>query len=611
MIPDQILNLTEDRIREITNYLCDEIQNAKDERQGMEDYWSKWKIIYEAKPKRKRKNFPWINASNMVFPLAAIHSENLFARLYGTIMRAKPIFSARPLSSDWIRNCRPVEDFLDYTSVKELRLPPIGMEWIFEAVKMGTGIVKLVWEQIPQKKYFKDNKGRTVFRIIEKSAPVLYFCPIQSIIVPSDSYDIQNSRWIDHVTYKSPMSLRHLEEADIYRNVDKVISWLGKPDDITEEQMEREGINVNTYQGIHVHEVWANIDIDNDGLPEGVVFTIHKDSRTCLRAAPNGFHHQDYPFHRIRFFPQENRFYGIGICAMSEQLQEGITTALNQWIDNATAANTRVWKAKKNAGIKINERIYPSKVLFMENPREDLMGEQLGDVYGSGVLLVNLLKSIAEQRTGVTDYYQGRESQIAGSRATATSTLALIRQSNLKTDLTLTDIGIGLSGLATQQLQLYQQYYPEGRSYFVMGPQAEYVEQVFSIPQDYIPEKIAIELTASSVSVNREIERQFMLQLIPVVNNYYGQLVYGLTQAKSPQAPPGIQEFIGKMAKGGSELMSRLVELFVKDPETFIPSMEEIDQYLSANKIGGAENVAGGQGFIGEAPREPGMEGLP
>lgn len=625
MIPTDTLKLTDEKIQAIVDELCDEIMIAKTERASLEAKWSEAKVIYDALPKEETKNFPWENASNVVYPVGAIHSENIFSRLYGRVIReSKPLFAARPLSAEWVEHCRKIEDFLDWSCRTELNLPNVALDWFFEATKMGTGVVKLLWEREKKKKWFQEGKTSS-FKLIETSRPKLYFIPIQNLIVPTNACDIQSSPWIDHVIYTTPANLKWKQASGIYKNVDKIIYFLNKKEDISAEEASRAGQDEVTPHGMDLHEIWANFDIDNDGYPEGVCFTVHLESRTWVRVAPNGYHHQEYPFHRIRFFPGVNRFYGIGICEMAKQMQAAATTGLNQWIDNTTVANTRLWKARKNAGIKTNEKIYPGKVVFLEDPDRDLKAEQMGEVYQSGVLMVNLVKAIAEQRTGVTDYQQGRESSLSGSRATATSTLALLRQSNLKTDLTLADFDLGMQGLGFQTLQLYQQYCPDGKTYKVLGTNGKYVDEIFAMPQEYIPEKVAIELSCSSMSINREIERQYYLQLIPLVNNYYGQLLKALTEAKSPQAPPGAKDFIMKLATGGTELMNRTLELFVKDPETFIPALMDMENYLSDNVpdnppapvqpgMEGA-NVAnpnpGAVGPDGQPIVPPGMEGLP
>src|SRR5690606_16669955 len=68
----------------------------------------------------------------------------------------------------------------------------------------------------------------------------------------------------------------------------------------------------------------------------------------------------------------------------------------------------------------------------------------------------------AEKRSGVNAYSMGVESPIAGSRATATGTTALINEGNMRFWVSIDDMRAAIVDLFYLTLQLEQQLRPEG-----------------------------------------------------------------------------------------------------------------------------------------------------
>ncbi len=110
----------------------------------------KWRKIYEAKPAQETREWPWHNASNLVVPICAIHSDTLQARVMSAVLKTRPLWMSRVIGefggeADGLRSA--LEEFLQYVGLEpdELDLYRVYHEFFGEAIRYGTAIVKTPW----------------------------------------------------------------------------------------------------------------------------------------------------------------------------------------------------------------------------------------------------------------------------------------------------------------------------------------------------------------------------------------------------------------------------------------------------------------------------------
>jgi hypothetical protein len=172
----------------------------------------------------------------------------------------------------------------------------------------------------------------------------------------------------------------------------------------------------------------------------------------------------------------------------------------------------------------------------------------------------------------VADYQLGRESNVLGNRATATGTLALIQEGNRRFDLNVRDVRDCLGSVGKKLLLLNAQFRPTGMAYFVKGADGELVENVLNLPDEFIADGIGMELTASTATINREIEKQGLLAMMGTLTQYYQQLIQIGGIAMNPQTPPPIQQMAIQMADGARYLMSMIVQTYeIRAVDTLLP----------------------------------------
>ena len=314
-----------------------------------------------------------------------------------------------------------------------------------------------------------------------------------------------------------------------------------------------------------------NIAYPIDGIPTELVITWHHPTKTILRAIYNPYPWR--PYTKLTFIEREGKLEGFGIARRLYQLQEEISTIHRQEVDNATVANTRFFLGKRGA-VRPGTQIWPGRFLTVGDPERDIKAFQLGDIGVSMRALEVQALGYAERSSGISDPQLGRESQSMGSRATATGTLAMIQEGNRRFDLNVRDIRESGSEVGRRVLEINQRFRPRGTSYFVEGRDGEFVEQILNLPPEFSAAKLAVELTASTATINRETEKQGLIGLLGVVTQYYERLIQAGMVVFNPQVPGEVKELVVRVAAGAKHVVDRIVQDFdIRDINTVVPAL--------------------------------------
>jgi hypothetical protein len=230
----------------------------------------------------------------------------------------------------------------------------------------------------------------------------------------------------------------------------------------------------------------------------------------------------------------------------------------------------------------------------------------MADVYPSMRQLETSCLAYSERRSGVADYQLGRESNVMGNRATATGTLALIQEGNRRFDLNVRDVRDCLGAVGKKLLILNAQFRPSGMAYFVKGQDGELVEQVLNLPDEFLADGIGMELTASTATINREIEKQGLMSMMGTLTQYYQQLIQISSIAMNPQTPPPVQQMAIQMADGARYLMSMIVQTYeIRAVDTLLPP--SLADQLQADTYANAQQPPGPPGGAGPNQNGAGM----
>ena len=601
--PGAPLSITETELSKLGDWLNEELEEALLPHSELEEELAENHDIYMAEPKQKVKTFPWRGAANIVIPLVGITTDSIIARIVNTIFGVDPFWTVRPLHKDFVPMAKPVEDFMDWSRKVEFPLYPEVKSWCIEVVQDGWGWLKCPWEVRPYR-YWDPEKNDYV--TIKQRRPRPQHVLLNDIIRQAGVEDEEQAEWFDHRIRLTDTELIWRKLDDVYTDVDEILkqkdeSILERPHPEHDERI-REKLNT-------LHEVYIEHAIPGrkDQTPINFIATFHKPSRKFVRLIHNPLFFGGRPFIKGRFVEIKGKSRGLGIARQLKYLQEELETIHCQQVDNATIANTRFFVGRRNV-IKQGTRVWPGRFLTTPNPKEDIHVLQLGDVYQSMHQLEVSILAFAEKRSGVSDYVLGRESSVVGSRATATGTLAILQEGNRRFDLNVRDMRASLGDLGRLVLQLNQQFRPRGLAYFIQGDEGELVEQTLDLPREFIMNKLGVELTASSATINRQVEQQGLLQLMGILvqNLQLGQQA-SLTMAH-PQVPAETKQYIAKAFEGIYKLVVRIAQTFdQKNFNELVPSLMEEVQRVADTRQAGSQGSAGA---FGRGPTNPALDSL-
>jgi hypothetical protein len=270
--------------------------------------------------------------------------------------------------------------------------------------------------------------------------------------------------------------------------------------------------------------------------------------------------------------------------------------------------------AKKGSGIEQVPRLYSGKTFFVDEPTKDFIPFAAGDIYPSTLAERQNLFGMVEKRTGVSDYLQGRESPIIGTRATATSTLALIKEGTQRVEEVLENLRAGFAEIIEYCISIWIQYGTGGLEdrLFADDKISQDVKTFFSlINQENINGAFAVDLTVTDASSNRQAQQQMQLSLIQVMMQYLEKAIQ-LGADALMASKQGLPEYV-EMAKEilhSARIMFRdlIAKYDIRNPEDYLPDLEKF-----LNAIGqGPGQLAPGQGNGGNGQgRAGGPEGQP
>ena len=185
------------------------------------------------------------------------------------------------------------------------------------------------------------------------------------IVIPVDTLvledNLDNARFIDDRIWMTVNDIKIAMKDGKFKEMDEntIRGW-------TSRQLS--GANRQPFASVDelvlLHEVCVWYDVNGDGIEERCIIT-YPDSNPSevLRFIELPYDHGQWPYTLVkREFNDPGVYTSRGIPALEEDYQVGISTALNQAVDNGTIVNTPQVVAKRNILTNIkNQRYVPGE----------------------------------------------------------------------------------------------------------------------------------------------------------------------------------------------------------------------------------------------------------
>lgn len=591
-----------------------------------EEKLPKWRKAYEAAPREEHKSWPFPNASNLIVPIIAIHSDTLLARCMSAVLKTSPIwyckmFGEHGEDSDELRAA--LEEAMQYVGIEpfELDLYRVYHEWFGETIKYGTSTVKCPWEKRMMDELIPAGDGTGKFDFIprtEYEGPRPEKLPFENFLCPPGARTLNHADIKIHLRQMLEWELMERRFRQVYDPA-KVDIVLAQPDRTSPGQnqaMREESLGARTSSGYDYKE-WDLYECHLKWRTEGskyepkIIATYHKKSDTLVRAI---YDQEPLPiFVTARLFYRDDMFYGYGFCETLWSFQEEDSEIHNQRRDNQTVANTKVWRVDPDSKLHSGYRIYPSAML--PAAKDEIEPLDHGSVSSMTIDEERLCLELAERRSGVSPPQQGMGAGTFNKKGIYSSmgTLSLMQEGNRRTDLNISDLRYSHTILG-RILTMQYAYNGFGQDRLrLFGEQAKKIEEAFKAVK---AGTMGIPVYSSTASINREVEKQSDIMLVNLMNQHYQMIANLLMQVNNPLIPPESKEYTSKAIKAADTLMKLVLKNFGHDEVERLVPEPTIKPTLPAAPAGGNGNgtnrpIPQAPGQVPSAPGVSGGQGVP
>lgn len=579
--------LTDKQREELERYVETQLAAALEAHDQREEKYARWRKAYRAKPEVERKTFPWDGASNMVIPIVGITVDTIVARL----MRG---FFSTPTPVEAQIKSVVAETFeKDFRDWGELFFKKSGARdqtrsCFHDMTLDGTVFVKAAWdtELRPVHAYNAEGGEISYTEVVDYEGVRWYAIPAHNMIYPTGFSEWKRLPWHAERLMFTWAELVELRDKG-YTNIDDQLKAQRSDRDSKVERANEETSAVshsNPADFYEMFELWGKFPIPGEEIEGGeepeptwqeCILTFSMKDRRLHRAIYNPFFGRARCIIRIPFLHMPHEIEGLGAAEQVEQFQVEASTAHNQSIDAATAAIAGIIVKKPNVTSLSGKSIHPGAELTADDPKNDIMVIHLTQGRSTLPGVEQQAAFWAEKRSGVSAYNMGVESGVAGSRATATGTTALISEGNMRFWVSIDDMREALVDLLYLTLQLEQQYRPEGIPLSA--------DRVLQLPQGDLREMFGLILHLSSEKINRDLEIQNFQILITILNDYYARVMQAAALIMNPAFPPGQKFIIMQVMEAAHNLVKRLVERFdIQNIDEVVPGLTQ-----ALNMLGG------------------------
>lgn len=599
-LPKAIIpGISEEKMKDLSIWLDEWLLALEADQARLQSDWAKQETAYRAHPDAAKQR-PYIGADTTVIPAIAMAVDPIHARLDTGIFKQDPVFQVKGLKKSFVQYVPAISAMIDFTQRHRWHLRQISQPRLMEFTKLGTCVFKTIYHVERCKAVTYDD---TTWEVVKKEVtyykgPKVVGISLGDFLFPPNYQFLQDCPVVFERIRTTYDKLKVEEESKRLVNVDKIKQHQVRQLTDLEKAREDAARHVSTKlrpNELIVYEGWCDYDIDGDGIPERLVVTYHPDTRTFLQLRYNWYFHQRKPYTVIPFTIVNDSLYGLGLAEMVEPFQKALTKWHQMATDNAYLANIRMFIVKRESGIEEVPRLYAGRCFFVDDPKSDFIPFAAGEIYPSTLTERQNLFGMVEKRTGVSDYLTGRESPIIGTRATATSTLALIQEGTKRVEEVLENLRAGFSEILEFAMSIWIQYGLDGLDELVFGDDeiGKLLGQFFEeVTHDNVNGALAFDLTATDASGNRQAMQQMQLQIIQIMMQYFEKLLAVGQAAIQPGQNPQFVGMVTDVMKAARQMFRDLLTKYdIRNPDDYIPDLEK---YLNGGQPQAGSAVPGG-----------------
>ena len=555
--------------------------------------WWKW---YEAEPKTKEKNFPFARAANVVVPMIGITCDALSSRSLAQATAAAPTYwTARTENETRTRTARNMARYINWQADGNcFSLKHVLSDQFLETYVTGRSVAALHYRREVKPVFYgrttgqRPNVRRTDMTLVK--GPMVEHVPREHILwdtahrIGDAPVVVRKHEWSwvelrEMATRDDAWDREAVEEIRKHAGVDEA-SDAARIQEVKDhlDLRDRDPIDHERHD---VREVWidwsmlgSRFEVPGEeewgGAQVPLLAHLHVRTGRILRLVGMPYLLPYKPFVDFKFRG------GRGVAKRLEMLQSIQTTVWNQALDARTRANA-VWAITRNAR-HLKTPLDPSRPILVEDMGE-LAPFALPSATQQDLPLLVAAQTMAERWMGQSDPLLGRDTRSGGHPAPATSTLALLEQTDIMSAGTDVIIQEELSRLGEAIAILDQQFetQEDGRLQQILGAEDAASVGDYLFPDEPIPGNYFFDVAALSRSDNPDAAMRRTLMTAQAYQNYGALCAQGAMILDSPQAPPRLKAVWAKLMDGYGDLLQNFLDASnVDDTERYLVQLDQL-----------------------------------
>lgn len=429
-----------------------------------------------------------------------------------------------------LAEAKAAEQFMDVYSEREIDVKSKLPLQIQTAVQVGDGITYDMWEEEIDRVYFFDDNGDLDYTDVKYGGISLRHIHYRDFYLwPLGLDDWQKEyQFVGHdgpeltaAAYAAQLTEWGFDSAEI----EELTVGGSEPDEGKEVLRKGDDVDTSAWSDgvFQITEIWYQGAIGPLPADKYKMF-IDRKRRKILRVGPNPIHCREHPYRPIRYKRRFNFSYSEGVGEELLQAQAIASTLDNQEIDNAkVVGNHAMFYDENKAPQGFFQDVYPGVRQGVDgNPKDVVMMTPLGGP-------VEALKDAratndfrAMRATGLPPVLTGSGDPTLKSGADASSIMALISEAGRKFGHIDRTMKNDIAAKVEFWFELLAQYAPNGfYSDHITPRRALPLEaRKYKPPRGRIKGKFRVEVTAPSPSSNREVQKQHIMVLNQMADNY-------------------------------------------------------------------------------------------
>ena len=500
----------------------------------------------------------------------------------------------------------------------------------YETVTLGTTFLDISWvtDRVMFRKQNPDGAVEPVDKVIYEGTRAL-MSRIEDFITRPEWHDIQKAPWCGFWYRLFRHEVANLGRTGYFNNEENVETVLGSPSaenpPNVENEEARHGVASSTAteennEVFDIFKIYLTFDIDDDGIYEEMIVWFHPKTNTFLRAEYNNIGKK--PVVRLPYFNISKMLYGVGVCFMSEYIQEELDFLHNVRNNSLTASSLQMIVSRVGSGIQKGEKLFPMKHIQTQTPKEDIDVLSFPDVSGSTFTAEEVGRQLLAQFVGASEARMGLPDTVAKSGTSSSLQMFLAQQGNKVQRAIMTTFRENYGQIG--QFFLMHMVANRDLTKRFLLPLADeadqgLIEEVLTMEVEDIPLNFTFTVKLTDPDKTEEAQRQTLMTVDTLYDKYFQQLFMLLQQiGQTEQALElATQYYVGK-----NILMDEIIKLLTTRPsEDLLPFYRDVEYMINLreqqkeqallmleNKIGGMRNEQANRELGGDiAPSTAGL----